>query len=179
MTISCQPQIGFYQVTVDLAAGQEHDDVDVGFVPSGSIGDLIFQDTNGDGDPTGDSGLPGVTVSLMRDGKVIQTTVTDKDGLYKFDKLPAGKYVVKLTHLPPGLENTVGLDNPKDGTVTVEASMGLKSREGLTICSMALMHERFGVTTGPTMRAACLPSFRFQVGHLGCVNEALPHVGPT
>ena len=52
---------------------------------------------------TGDVGLPEVTVSLVDEmGKVIATTVTGTDGLYKFDKLPAGDYTVKVSDVPTG-----------------------------------------------------------------------------
>ena len=83
------PQDGI--VAVNLGVGEDRVDVDVGFVTLGSIGDFIFLDANGDGKQAGDSGLAGVTVELMQKGKVIDKTVTGADGLYKFDRLPAGE----------------------------------------------------------------------------------------
>jgi len=40
-----------------------------------------FLEANGDGKRTGDKDISGVTVELIRDGKVIATTVTKKMGL--------------------------------------------------------------------------------------------------
>ena len=64
-----------------------------------AIGDYTWIDTNKNGkqDP-GEPVLPGVKVELLdKDGKVIGTTTTDKDGFYIFDKLPSGEYQVKFT----------------------------------------------------------------------------------
>ena len=88
-------------VKVNLAPDQDRVDVDFGFppgpTPTGSIGDFIFLDANGDGNQTGDKGISGVTVELIQDGKVIATTVTGEDGLYNFDKLPVGEYTVQVS----------------------------------------------------------------------------------
>jgi len=67
-------------VKVNLGTDQDWVDVDFGFTPAGSIGDVIFLDANGDGGQTGDKGIPGVTVELIQNGKVIATIVTEEDG---------------------------------------------------------------------------------------------------
>ncbi len=65
----------------------------------GSISGIVNADTNGDN--TGDTVLPGVTVTL-RDGgnNVIATTTTDSNGYYNFPNLPPGSYTVVETDLP-------------------------------------------------------------------------------
>ena len=85
-------------VDVTLAPGQDITTVDFGFtpIPTGSIGDFVWNDTNGDGvqDP-GETGIPGVTITLYdSNGDVIATTTTDDNGNYVFDNLPAGDYTV-------------------------------------------------------------------------------------
>merc|ERR1740117_202283 len=87
-------------VTVNLAAGQENEDVDFGFTSATFIGDFIFFDANGDGKQAGDAGLAGVNVSLIQNGQVIAYKVTGADGFYKFDNLLAGEYTVNLVSDP-------------------------------------------------------------------------------
>ncbi|MBK9462532.1 MAG: carboxypeptidase regulatory-like domain-containing protein [Sphingobacteriales bacterium] len=55
---------------------------------------ILWNDTNGDGvqDP-GETGIPGVTITLYdSNGDVIATTTTDDNGNYVFEGLPAGDY---------------------------------------------------------------------------------------
>ena len=64
-------------------------------------------------------GFNGITVNLLdKDGKVIATTTTDKDGTYSFSKLPAGKYTVKVVKEGDltDLEQTEDPDATKDST---------------------------------------------------------------
>ena len=96
----------------------------------GSIGEYIFLDTDGSGVPKLHSGIVGVTVELMQAGGcwgniVIATKVTGADGGYKFDNLPAGEYVVKVSNVPNDLVYVCGLDNPQEGTVTVNLGAGV------------------------------------------------------
>ena len=63
-----------------------------------AIGDVVWIDTNKDGiQDSSEKVLPGVTVELFKDGKVIAKTTTDKNGRYIFDELMAGEYEVKFT----------------------------------------------------------------------------------
>ena len=93
----------------------------------GSIGEYIFRDADGDGVPKVGTGIQGVTVELMQDGEVIASQVTGADGGYKFDNLPAGEYVVKVSNVPDDLVHVCGLDNPQAGTVTVNLGAGEKN----------------------------------------------------
>ena len=65
----------------------------------GSIGDLVWSDTDGDGiQDAGEPGLAGVTVALLdADGNVVDTVTTGADGSYLFDDLPLGDYQVRFT----------------------------------------------------------------------------------
>ena len=90
-------------------------------VPSFAVGDWVWIDTNKDGlQNLGDKGKAGVTVQLLdKNGNVLKTTTTDKDGYYLFDDLAAGTYQVKVT-LPSGYEFTMmeaGSDRKIDSNV--------------------------------------------------------------
>ncbi len=63
-----------------------------------SIGDLVFEDTDGDGVlDSGEEGIGDVTLTLFSGADVIATQTTDASGQYKFENLPAGDYRVELT----------------------------------------------------------------------------------
>lgn len=88
--------------TVTLIAGDFNDTLDAGLVlpaaPS-SIGDYVWEDSNGDGlqDESG-TGIANVTVELLDStGGVIATTTTDSSGNYLFPNLSAGDYYVRFT----------------------------------------------------------------------------------
>ena len=106
--------------------------VNFGYVPDYSIAGRVYRDSDKSGSYTdGEETFSGVTVDLLdKDGKVIGTTTTDKDGNYSFEKLPAGTYRVKVhpdgdlagldqTEDPDGIadsmsgEITIGFDNQK------------------------------------------------------------------
>lgn len=97
--------------SVTLAAGDSNMSVDAGLiqsVPLGqNVGDYVWFDTDKDGvQDAGETGIAGVTVTLYDNtGKVIGTTVTDKDGKYNFASVPAGTYTVGFTP-PIGLIGT-------------------------------------------------------------------------
>ncbi len=90
-----------------------------------SLGDFVWNDLNHNGiqDP-GEPGIPGVTVTLS--GPVYQMTITDANGYYLFDCLPAGMYDVIFdspgsTYLPSppnqGIDDAIDSD-PIGGIVT-------------------------------------------------------------
>ncbi len=101
-----------------LAAGEHRTDVDFGYQPGqqpllGSLGDTVWQDTNGNGtqDAT-EAGIPNVTVILSDSQGGTKTTVTNANGIYGFANLPAGNYTVSVdpATLPAGLQQTFDLD---------------------------------------------------------------------
>ncbi len=110
-----------------LAAGDTVDTADFGYVAAAAIGDRIWDDVNGDGvqDPT-ESGLNGVTVTLLRDvdgdgtyETTVDTQVTAGDGDYSFDDLLPGDYRVDVDEasLPAGSLPTSG-NEPFDQTLS-------------------------------------------------------------
>ena len=86
--------------------------VNFGYVPDFSIAGRVYRDSDRSKSYTnGEETFSGVTVDLLdKDGKVIGTTKTDKDGDYSFVKLPAGTYRVKV-HTDGDL---AGLDQTED-----------------------------------------------------------------
>ncbi|NNM28780.1 MAG: hypothetical protein HKO57_04620, partial [Akkermansiaceae bacterium] len=105
-------------VATGLAASD--DAYDFGYQPlgSGSIGDTVFVDADGDGiHDTGEAGIASITVTLYEDSDgdgritaadaVVGTAVTDADGNYLFESLAPGDYLVDVdgtdADLPTGL----------------------------------------------------------------------------
>ncbi len=77
--------------------------VDFGFVPAIAVGNLVFDDVNGNGKyDAGDAGIPSVTVNLFRAGDSpasatpVATTTTAADGTYLFTGLNVGSYFVQI-----------------------------------------------------------------------------------
>ena len=67
------------------------------------VADTVFFDEDGDGvqDP-GEGGAPGVTITIRdEDGNVVATVVTDENGNWNVDDLPAGEYTFSAD-LPDG-----------------------------------------------------------------------------
>ena len=83
---------------VTVKPGETVADVDQGFWKSGEIGDLVFEDSDGDGiqDP-GEDGVEGVGVTLRdENGDEVATTTTDAAGEYTFDDVAPGEYTVEF-----------------------------------------------------------------------------------
>ncbi len=90
----------------------------VDLLADGVIGDLVWNDLDGDGvhDPN-ETGLANVILSLTHGGS-FQTTTTNLDGYYEFTGLEAGDYTVNVYNatIPPGFFLTSGSD-PLDVTL--------------------------------------------------------------
>jgi protocatechuate 3,4-dioxygenase beta subunit/phosphotransferase system IIB component len=87
---------------------------DFGFCGQGSIGDRVWEDTNGNGvqDP-GEPGLPDILVELLDgDGNILDQAFTNGDGEYEFTAVQAGTYTVRVEpgFLPEGLTPSADLD---------------------------------------------------------------------
>ncbi len=106
----------------------ENTHFDFGVDNSGAIGDLVWNDANGDGLSAGEPGLPGVTVDLYDStGKIwLATTATDANGIYHFYGLPDGTYVVQVNPatLPAGYTQTYDNSGPLDHTGSATISGG-------------------------------------------------------
>jgi uncharacterized repeat protein (TIGR01451 family)/fimbrial isopeptide formation D2 family protein/LPXTG-motif cell wall-anchored protein len=113
---------------VTLATNETRLDLDFGYAGTGSLGDFVWFDVNGDGvQDAGEPGLGGATVTATFYGldgvagggdDVVRTTVTAADGSYGFADLPAGTYLVEVdpATLPAGMTPTVDRDATPDGS---------------------------------------------------------------
>ncbi len=120
---------------VTLSDAEDHVTADFGYRGSGSIGDFVWLDPNGDG--VQDPGEPGVESVVMEltwygpDGVLgggddaLFTTTTGTDGAYLFDFLPPGEYVVEVTGgLPAGVANSFDEDGNNDSSAPVTLADG-------------------------------------------------------
>ncbi|MDP2624090.1 MAG: SdrD B-like domain-containing protein [Actinomycetota bacterium] len=90
---------------------------DAGLTRPASIGDLVWEDLDGDGiqDP-GEPGIAGVTVRLFNSGGTqVRSTVTDADGEYLFSNLMPGVYHIEID-IPEGFVATLRDQGPDDAT---------------------------------------------------------------
>lgn len=114
-----------FEVTTSKTSDQT---IDAGLLPpTCTLGDLVWQDTDGDGvQDDGEAPVPNVKVELLdADGNVVATTTTDDAGRYSFADISCGDYRVRFNP-PPGYDVTSpsqgGDDardsnpNPDDGT---------------------------------------------------------------
>jgi hypothetical protein len=99
--------------------GRSNLTVDFGFVPPASLGNLVFNDTNGNGlQDAGEPGVSGVTVTLYDGAGVaipgVPPQVTDASGNYLFTNLPPGTYTVGFSNLPTGTTLTTANQGGND-----------------------------------------------------------------
>jgi len=135
------PSNGMTQ-TVTLESGEFNDTLDAGLIQPASLGDFVFEDTNGNGvQDAGENGIEDVLVKLQNpDGTAVVdgngnpiTTTTDANGEYEFTGLTPGEYKVMFVapdgyiFSPQDAGGDDGLDsdaNPSNGmtqTVTLES----------------------------------------------------------
>ena len=160
--------------TFALAAGETNNDQDFGFNGTGSIGDTVFYDVDGNGAQDGtDVGLPGVNVTLEidfnGDGTVDHTvaTTTDSNGNYSFANLPAGNYNVVVTQ-PAGSIPTSDFDGT--GTPNV-SSLTLGAAEDNTL-------QDFGYTGNGALTDSVFFDINNNAGQDG-TDRVLPGVDVT
>ena len=73
--------------------------LDIGGVQPGSLGDQAWLDLDGDGwYDSGEPGLPGVALRLIRNGETEAETTTDAYGYYRFDNLYPSAYSLEATY---------------------------------------------------------------------------------
>lgn len=122
--------------TLTLAPSDSDLDQDFGYSGDAVIGDFVWYDINGDGvQDAGEPGLDGVDVELTyfgpdgREGTaddLVFTTTTAGGGLYEFDMLPGGDYIVSVdtSTLPGGTVPTFDRDGSLDDETPVTLTLG-------------------------------------------------------
>ena len=87
------PESGSY--SVDLSEGDAADKNFANKLTSYSISGMKYNDLNGNGANDGEPGMEGWTIQLSKEGSIVNSTTTGKDGSYKFADLMPGSYSVK------------------------------------------------------------------------------------
>ena len=82
--------------SMELYMDQDMNQMDIGCVLPGRLGDYCWVDLNGDGLQAGDEpGLPHMKIELLRDDRVIAETETDQYGYYRFVDLYPAVYTLR------------------------------------------------------------------------------------
>ena len=87
--------------------------------PTGNVYGQVFEDVDGNGMlDNGETGVAGISVTLVDANGETHSTVTDSEGKYTFDNIVEGLATVTVdpTSLPDNAELTVG-ENPNDITI--------------------------------------------------------------
>ncbi len=115
--------------------GEDDDDAATVRVGTGTIGDFVWLDSDGDGCQTpGEPGVPGIPVNLRLNGTVVATTTSNAAGVYLFDALPAGDYQVSFGSTA-GTDPTTGIcaDSARNSDGTVVGVSLFAGQSDLTI----------------------------------------------
>ncbi len=82
--------------SLDLLSGIAASNIDFGNYWSTGLSGMKFEDKNGNGaKDSGEPGLSGWTIRLMKDGTEVASTVTAADGSYSFTNIVPGEYKVE------------------------------------------------------------------------------------
>ena len=89
------------RVLANLPSGKQIEATDqatVSVADSAALGDRVWEDLNQNGvQDAGEPGVGDVVVKLLNgDGRLVDITLTDADGLYAFSALPAGSYLIEI-----------------------------------------------------------------------------------
>ncbi len=100
---------GMTTVLLSLGEGEDLDNVDAGIWRSGSIGDYVWLDENGNGlQNVSESGIDSIEVSLFNlDNDLIEMVHSDSEGVYMFANVEPGSYYLSFS-LKEDLEYTTG-----------------------------------------------------------------------
>ncbi len=146
---------------VVLAPGDVFINADFGYLPpanaDNAVGDTVWFDADADGvyEPgDGEYGIPGVTVALIHDTNgngvidagepIIGTDTTDANGVYGFDGLPDGKYIVLVNDTDHVLGELTQSGDP-DGVLDNRSSVDLDSA-GVSAVGVIDLLQDFGYT---------------------------------
>ena len=111
---------------IDLKMAQDQMRMDIGCVLPGRVGDVCWLDLDGDGlQGMNEPGIPGVKITLMRDGEKVAETVSDQYGFYRFNDLYPATYSLQVTapdEVKPTKHRT---DIPMIASILEESSGGI------------------------------------------------------
>ncbi|MEM7531247.1 MAG: SdrD B-like domain-containing protein [Chloroflexota bacterium] len=175
---------------ITVQSGEDIDNVDAGLGTLGTIGDLVWSDTNGDGiQDSGEPGIDDVTVTLFDgDGNLVATTTTGNGGQYIFDNLPADDYQVVVS-IPPGFfvspqdaggDDDVDSDINSSGTTSVfplalgedidNVDAGLVPEQRGIVVEKSTNGEDADTPTGLEIAIGAVVTWEYVVTNIGNVN---------
>jgi hypothetical protein len=153
----------------ELSPGEDYEDFDAGFFIPTNIGDFVWFDDNQNGiQDAGEEGVNGVEVNLVAagndgifgtaDDQVVATETTDVDGMYLFENVLPGDYIIVFnpSTLPADYvltaQNEGGNDeldsdaNPMTGatepfTVVYGQDDDLSFDAGISTCPVPMLNE--------------------------------------
>lgn len=129
--------------TITVLGGQTVSNVDAGlYVPpvNGSVTGVAFLDTNGNGvKDSGETGLSGVTVTLLSGATVIATTTTGSGGAYTF------------ANVAPGTNYSVKIATPSGDVVTTQTAETTAAPDASLIGKTTNQTATFTVASGQTV----------------------------
>jgi fimbrial isopeptide formation D2 family protein/uncharacterized repeat protein (TIGR01451 family) len=138
-----------------LANGQNLRGVDVGFYRLASLGDRVWEDTNGNGiQDDGATGIAGLTVRLLdaQGGDTGRSTTTGADGSYLFSGLAPGRYSVQV--VAPGYTATA---SGQGGNAALDSDINTGLASGIVTLASGQNETRLdaglyrGATLGGTL----------------------------
>ncbi|QEL14097.1 DUF11 domain-containing protein [Limnoglobus roseus] len=132
--------------TFNLLVNPTRTDLDFGYKGTGTLGDRVWVDANGDGvqgTTAQEPGLPGVGLTLTYFGQdgvfgtaddITTTTTTNQAGTYGFANLPAGSFRVAVTPatLPGGVTPTADRDDSPTFPVALDGAANVVLTAGQT-----------------------------------------------
>ncbi len=120
-------------VAVTLSSNDDIDTLDAGFVAPATIGNLVWNDLDGDGiQDAGEPGVGGASVELLaNDGTVVATTTTPADGSYSFTGVAPGTYRVRFA--VPGSFEFTRIDAGSDDSLDSDANQATSQTAPFTV----------------------------------------------
>jgi len=147
------PSNGLTPFTGVLAAGSNNLSFDTGVVPPASIGDLVWLDSNNNGQPDEKfptAGIEGAVVDLYEIVGGVRTFITSvttgPDGSYRIDGLPPGMYSVEINTTNGAIPNVAyeGFTTPSVYDFTLTPGLMIDTADfGLEPVITAIELERF------------------------------------
>ncbi len=172
--------------TFNLGQNENNPTIDAGFVRTVKLGDYVWFDTNKNGqqDAT-EAGVKDITVKLWKQGAgangglgVVQTTITDANGMYMFRVMPGMTYAVQFDKgtIPNGYEFTAqnagpdATDSDADVntgiTQTITVPFGNLQQDDLTFdagIKESCINITDGGIIGPKTSSQCGPGVAAQI----------------
>ena len=156
--------------TLNLAGGGNNLQQNFGYTGTGSIGDTVWNDSDGDGvQDSGEGGLAGIAVTISADidtdgtPDYQETVTTDGNGNYLFDNLPEGQYTISVDPgtLPAGFDPAgIDPDGNRDNSSTISLAAGEDNLDRISATTAGPAPSATPSILMPTIPARKLPAMQ-------------------